>query len=98
MASIDSITFDQPVYDVGAAITVTIDYTPDAPGTAPETFTLSTNLVDATGAVVASSSAPFVVNEPVAGGDTLQTPTDTGNRAWALSSDSGAVGVYTATA
>lgn len=98
MASIDSMTFDQDVYNQGDMITLTVAYTPDVPGVVPQTFTATETISDASGATVATSSAPFVVNEPQPAGDVLGTPTDDGNRAWTKVSDSGSVGVFTATA
>jgi hypothetical protein len=97
MASVDSLTFDQAAYNPGDTITLTVGYTPDVPGVNPETFTATSSITDGSGNVVASNSAPFVVNEAVAAGDTVST-TDTGNRAWAESSDSGTVAVFTTTA
>jgi hypothetical protein len=98
MASIDSMTFDKPAYLPNDLITLRVAYTPDAPGVLATEFTASETITDASGAVVATASAPFIVNEPQAAGDTLDTPTDTGNRAWARISDDGATGVFTATA
>jgi hypothetical protein len=97
MASIQSITFDQPVYSPGDMITLTVDYTADVPGTTPVTFTATVNVTDSAGAVTASAAAPFAVSMPSAGGDVVSV-TDTGSRTWAQVSDSGSVAVFTTTA
>lgn len=97
MASIDSLTFDQPAYNPGDTITLTVGYTPDTPSVVPATFTATTTITDAAGDVTASGSAPFVVNEAQSAGDTVAT-TDDGGRTWAEASDSGSVAVFTATA
>ena len=98
MASIDSIAFDQASYDQGATITVTVGYTPDSPSATPTTFNATATITDSSGAVVATSApAPFIVNVPAPAGDVVAV-TDDGNRAWAQSSDSGSVAVFTATA
>lgn len=97
MASINSMTFDQAAYAQGATITLTVGYTPDAPGVTPTTFTATANVTDASGTVVGTSSAPFVVNIPAADGDTVSV-TDTGERTWAEQSDNGSTAVFTATA
>lgn len=100
LASIDSLTFDQPSYAVGAEITLTIDYTPDTPSVVPTTFNATATITDASGNLVATSSpAPFVVNESQASGDTVAV-TDDGSRAWTETpgSDTGSVVVFTATA
>lgn len=97
MASVDTLTFDQPAYNPGDTITLTVGYTPDVPGVNPATFTATSSITDGSGNVVASNSAPFVVNEPVPAGDTVST-TDTGDRTWTEASDSGTVAVFTTTA
>jgi hypothetical protein len=97
MASIDSMTFDQPAYAPGQLITLTVAYTPDAAGVTPTPFTATTVITDSAGAQTATGSADFTVNEPAPGGDTLAT-TDTGSRSWAEASNSGTVAVFTATA
>lgn len=97
MASVDSLTFDQPSYDTGATITLTVDYTPDAPSAVPTTFTATASITDSAGTVVATNSAPFVVNVAQSAGDTVSV-TDEGSRTWAEASDSGSVAVFTATA
>ena len=97
MASVDSISFDQASYDQGATITVTVDYTPDSPSAVPTTFNATANITDSSGAVVASSSAPFVVNVAQPAGDTVSV-TDDGSRTWTEASDSGSVAVFTAVA
>jgi hypothetical protein len=97
MASIDSVTFDQESYNPGDVITITVAYTPDTPGVNPVVFTATANVSDSSGVEVATSSAQFVVNEAVLAGDTVSV-TDTGNRAWTQSSDSGSVAVFTASA
>lgn len=97
MASVDTMTFDAASYAPGATITLTVGFTPDTPGVNPTTFTATTNITNAGGTVVATKTAPFVVNQPVAAGDTVSV-TDTGSRTWAQASDSGTVAVFTATA
>ena len=97
MASVDSITFDQPAYAQGATITCTVDYTPDTPSTMPATFTATVNVTNSAGMVVATNTSPFVVNEAQANGDTVSV-SDTGNRTWAQASDTGSVAVFTTTA
>lgn len=97
MASIQSITFDEASYAPGDTISLTVDYTPDQPGTTPTTFSATVTITDASGAAVANASAPFVVAEPVAGGDTVSV-SDDGGRAWSQQSDSGSVAVFTAIA
>ena len=97
MASVDSMTFDQASYTPGDTIGLTVDYTPDVASVNPQTFTATTTITNAAGAATATSSADFIVNEPVSGGDTLAT-TDTGNRTWAQISDTGSVAVFNATA
>jgi len=97
MASVDTITFDEAAYNPGDLITCTVDYTPDAPGVVPTTFTATVNVTNSAGTIVASNTAPFVVNEAQPGGDTVSV-TDTGSRTWAEQSDDGSVAVFTATA
>jgi hypothetical protein len=97
MASVDSLTFDQPSYDQGAEITLTVAYTPDSPSAVPTTFNAIANITDSSGAVVASSSAPFVVNVAQPAGDTVSV-TDDGSRTWTEASDSGSVAVFSAVA
>jgi hypothetical protein len=97
MASVDSMTFDQTSYDTGATITLTVGYTPDSPSAVPETFTATASVTNSGGTVVATNTAPFVVNVSQPSGDTVSV-TDTGSRTWAESSDSGTVAVFTTTA
>lgn len=97
MASIDSLTFDQASYNPGDTINLTVDYTPDTPSAIPQTFTATANLTDSGGNVVATSSAPFVVNEAQAAGD-VASVSDDGGRTWTEGSDSGSVAVFSATA
>lgn len=97
MASIDSMTFDQPSYNPGDPITLTVDYTPDVAGVNPVSETATTVITNSAGEQTATDSADFIVNQPVAGGDTLAT-TDTGGRTWAETSDTGSVAVFAATA
>jgi hypothetical protein len=98
MASIDTMIFDKDAYLPGDLITLTVGYTPDAPGVLPNTFTATETISDAGGNVLATNSAPFVVNETAPSGDHLDDPTDTGNRTWTRVSDDGSTGVFTATA
>lgn len=81
MASVNTITFDQAAYNVGDTITATVDYTPDTPSVVPSTFTLTANVNDTSGNVVATNTADFVVNTPQPG-DTVSV-SDSGNRTWA---------------
>lgn len=97
MASVDSLAFDQASYAPGSTITLTVDYTPDTASVVPQTFTAAVNITDAAGTVVATSSAPFVVNEAQVAGDKVSV-TDSGSRTWAEASDSGSVAVFTAVA
>ena len=97
MASVDSITFDQDVYNPGDVITCAVGYTPDTPSVVPQTFTATVNVTNSGGTVVATSTAPFVVNEPQPAGDVVSV-TDDGNRTWAQASDTGSVATFTATA
>ena len=97
MASVDTLTFDEAAYSQGDTITLTVDYTPDSPSSVPQTFTATVNVTNSGGTVVASNTAPFVVNEAQAAGDTVSA-TDDGSRTWAPQSDSGSVAVLTATA
>lgn len=97
MAAINNMTFDQPSYSPGAVMTLTIDYTADTPTTNPVTETATVTITDSDGTVTATSSTPFVVNEPEAGGDTIAV-TDTGGRTWSQQSNNGSVAVFTATA
>jgi hypothetical protein len=97
MASIDSLTFDQPSYNQGDTITLTVDYTPDSPSAVPTTFTATAVISDSSGNPLNSASAPFVVNVAQPAGDKVSV-TDDGNRAWTETSDSGSVAAFTATA
>ena len=97
MASIDSMTFDAAAYNPGDLITLTVDYTPDTPSVVPTTFNATATITDSTGTVQASSSAPFVINVAQPAGDQVSV-TDDDNHAWAETSDSGSVAVFTATA
>ena len=76
---------------------LTVGYTPDSPSVVPETFTATNTITDASGTVVASSDAPFVVNTPQPSGDVVGT-TDSGSHTWADVSDSGSVAVFSTTA
>ena len=97
MATINSLTFDQSAYSPGETITLTVDYTPDATSVVPQTFTATTTITDSAGLQTATLSADFVVNQVQGGGDTLAT-TDTGNRLWTETSNTGTVATFTATA
>jgi hypothetical protein len=97
VASVDTITFDEAAYAPGATITMTVGYTPDSPSVVPQTFTATVNVSDPSGNVLATNTAPFVVNESQPAGDVVSA-TDTGSRTWALASDTGSVAVLTATA
>ena len=97
MASIDTMTFDQAAYNPGDPISLTIGYTPDTPSVVPTTFNATASITDASGNVVASSSAPFVINEAQASGDQVGV-TDDGSHAWAKASDTGTVAVFSTTA
>ena len=92
MASVNSITFDQASYDVGAMITATVNYSPDAVTTpAPQTFTLTANLTDDSGNVVATNTAPFTVQAPAGAAESLAV-SDDGNRTWSAVADPGVQG------
>jgi hypothetical protein len=99
VASIDSMTFDQPAYNPGDLITLDIAYTPDTPSVVPTTFTATAVITDSGGNQVASSAAPFIVNVAQPAGDVVSV-TDDGNRAWTETpgSDTGSSVVFTATA
>lgn len=81
MAAVNSITFDKPAYAPGDTVTATVDYTPDTPSVTSQTFTVTANVMDAAGAVVATNTAPFAVNSSQAG-DTVSL-SDDGNHTWA---------------
>lgn len=95
MASVDSITFDQPAYSPGQVVTLTAAYTPDTPGETPQVFTATVSVLNSGGSVVASNTAPFTVNVPQAGDHAAAS--DDGGHAWAEQSDSGTVAVFTTT-
>jgi hypothetical protein len=97
MASIDSVTYDQPSYPPGAPVTLTIDYTPDSPAVVPTTVDVTVTLSDASGNQLASVPAPFVVNIPQPSGDTLGVADDHSDT-WASQSDTGTVAVWATTA
>lgn len=97
MASIDSMSFDQPAYNPGDPVTLTIGYTPDTPSVVPTTFNATASITDSGGNVVATSVAPFVINVAQPSGDQVSV-TDDDNHTWAEASDSGSVAVFTATA
>lgn len=97
MASIESVTFDQPSYAPGALITVTVDYTPDQPGTQASAHTATVTITDASGTVQATAEAPFTVNVPVPGGDVVGVSDDASDT-YSQVSDSGSVAVFTTTA
>ena len=97
MASIDSMVFDQAAYNPGDPISLTIGYTPDTPSVVPTTFNATASITDSGGNVVASSSAPFVINEAQPSGDQVGV-TDDDNHTWSKASDTGTVAVLTTTA
>jgi hypothetical protein len=97
MASIDGMTFDATSYNPGDTVTLTVNYTPDTPSAVPQTFNATSSITDSGGNVVATSSAPFVVNEAQAAGDVVSA-SDDGGRTWTEGSDSGSVAVFSATA
>jgi hypothetical protein len=80
VAAVNSITFDQPAYTAGATITATVDYTPDTPSVVASTFTMTANVTDSGGNVVATNTGDFVVNTPQPG-DSVSV-SDTGSRSW----------------
>ena len=86
MSTINSVTFNNGstgtagVYAQGDPVVATVDYTPDAPSVNAETMTLTANVTNAAGAVV-TTTADFIVNTPVAGGDTVAV-SDTGSHTW----------------
>lgn len=81
MATINTITFDQAAYSAGATITVAVNWTPDTAPVVPQTFTLTTNVQDAAGNILTTSTSPFVVNQAQPSGDTM-TVSDDGGRTW----------------
>ena len=92
-------TFDQSAYNPGDTISLSVGYTPDSPSVVPQTFTATTTISDSAGNALGSNSAPFVVNQSQAAGDTLST-SDDGGRTWTetAGSDTGTSVVFTATA
>ena len=97
MASINSMVFDEAAYNPGDVVTLTVDYTPDTPSVVPTTFNATASITDSGGNVVASSSAPFVINEAQPSGDQVGV-TDDDNHTWAEASDTGSVAVFSTTA
>lgn len=93
MASVDSILFDQPAYSPGSTVTCTVGYTPDTPSVSSQVFTVTANVVDQSGNVVATNTAPFTVNTPQAGDKAAVS--DDGSHTWAEQSDNGSVAVFT---
>jgi hypothetical protein len=87
MSAINSITFNAGstgvagTYAQGDPVVATVDYTPDAPSVNAETMTLTANVTNSSGAVTATTTSSFVVNTPVAGGDTVSV-SDTGSHTW----------------
>ena len=49
MASIDAVSYDQPAYNPGDAVNLTIDYTPDSPSVVPTPVDVTIVLNDANG-------------------------------------------------
>lgn len=88
MAAINSTTFSAGstgvagVYAPGDAIGADVNFAPDAPSVVAEPFTLTTVITNSAGTQVATSSAPFTVNQPQPGGDVCSV-SDSGGRAWA---------------
>ena len=97
MASIDAVSYDQPAYNPGDAVNLTIDYTPDSPSVVPTPVDVTIVLNDANGNPLTSVPAPFVVNTPQAAGDKLGV-SDVRNDVWAQDSDTGSVAVWSTTA
>jgi len=99
MASINSLSFDQPSYTPGDLITLTIGYTPDSPSVVPTTFTATATISDSAGNPLGSASAPFVVNVSQAAGDVVSV-TDDGSHTWTETpgSDTGSSVVFTTSA
>jgi len=83
MATVNSITFDQPAYTAGSMITAAVNYTPDAPTSTAQTFTMTATLSDAAGNAVATNTAPFVVNTVNANAETLAV-SDDGSHTWVV--------------
>jgi hypothetical protein len=97
VASIDSMTFDAASYAPGDTVNLTVGYTPDSPSVSSQTFTTTATISDASGNVLSSSTAPFVVNTPQPSGDVVAV-SDDGGHAWAKGSDSGTVAMFSTTA
>ena len=97
MASIDAVSYDQPAYNPGAAVHLTLDYTPDSPSVVPTPGDVTLVLTDANGNQLASVPAPFTVSTPQPSGDKLGV-SDVRNDVWAQDSDTGSVAVWSTTA
>lgn len=102
MATINTITFDQAVYNPGATITCAVNWTPDTAPVAPQEFTLTAVVTNASGEQTATSTSTFTVNEPQASADVVSV-SDTGSRTWtsgAVTMETGGTfdSVFTATA
>jgi hypothetical protein len=87
-------TFDQASYSKGAPIKLTINYVQGYSDQTNETTYLAK---DETTGQTGQLTVSFVVANAVAD-PTPGAVTDSGNRVWALVSDSGSVAVFTATA
>jgi hypothetical protein len=87
MAAINSNTFNAGstgvagVYAPGDPIEVDVNFAPDAPSVVAEQLTWTSTLTNAAGVEVATSSAPFTVNQPQPGGDVC-AGSDSGGRIW----------------
>jgi hypothetical protein len=97
VASITSMSFDAAAYSPGDLMTLTIQYVADTPSVNPVNGNATADITDSAGTVTATDAAPFVVNQPVDGGDTVSV-SDDGGRTWTEVSDSGSVAVFSATA
>jgi hypothetical protein len=87
-------TFDQPSYAKGAPIKLTVNYVRGYSDQSNETtYVAKDETTGQTGQLTVSFVVANATADPTSG-----AVTDSGNRAWTLSSDSGSVAVFTATA
>lgn len=93
MASILSAALDKAAYAPGDTVTLTVDYAPDTPGVISQVSTVTVELKDAAGNVLASSPLTLTVNVPQAG-DKVSV-SDDGNHTWTVVSDNGSAAVFT---
>lgn len=89
-------TFDAAAYTPGETVTLTVDYTPDAPSVTSQTFTVTASVHDASGNVLNSATAPLVVNTPQPSGNKVGV-TDDGGHTWVPGTDTGTVAMFSTT-